>query len=70
MMIGNCGTCKFWLEAECHRYPPQLVVLSAKGAQTQAGPAWPPVREEQVCGEYLPLGRLRPGHPDDGGVAG
>ena len=55
----NCGVCDYMRVVEghavCKRYPPQVVLvpvqtLSGQGLAIQ--PAYPPVKDDDFCGEF------------------
>lgn len=59
----SCGSCKyaipvktfFFKEIECHRYPPQLVMVGQEAmgiGSYKWKPAWPQVAVDNFCGEY------------------
>ena len=66
-MNESCGSCKFFAEQACRRYPPQIFVIQGAVQQPRvsgllAAPAahiqvnvnatWPRMEVEQWCGEY------------------
>jgi len=63
----NCGSCKFWIrdpgkeakEGICRRYPPEVVPVLQPNALTKSFATmihfiFPKVREDCLCGEYIP----------------
>lgn len=53
--MNTCRECSHYLPTglgmgECHRYPPQLVVVGPG----QLGAASPPVQHTATCGEWAP----------------
>lgn len=64
----KCGTCQFYQEHQCWRYPPQLgyVVVPTQGTIANPQPqlsvqgvaGHPAVQEEHWCGEFKPKQRM------------
>ena len=60
----SCETCRYWIEGteqhdearwgDCHRYPPQLVVMNADGATDEIAPATLWTVLPHWCGEHAP----------------
>ena len=65
--MEKCGTCKFWKEGRCRRYPPNgcgtLMPAQKMNSITQPGKQqmelktleytiWPRLKETEWCGEY------------------
>lgn len=49
----TCGTCRWWFEGECHRYPPQIEQGSWDEDHSPA--FWlPETRRNSFCGEHQP----------------
>lgn len=55
--IERCETCAFQEKGDCHRYPPQVLVLPEK-SKGSIGPSaktvFPEVDDRDWCGEYKP----------------
>jgi hypothetical protein len=47
---ATCGTCGYFRDGFCLRYPPQLVF-----SQNQINTQWPSVAPETWCGEFSPI---------------
>ena len=46
----RCGTCRAFVHEACHRHPPVVVAPAAYG---KAAPTyWPPVSENDWCGDW------------------
>lgn len=45
-----CGTCVFWREGHCIRFPP---------VREAGGRAWPPTAHSDLCGEHRTTGEER-----------
>jgi len=41
-VMQSCATCRFFVNAECHRIPPDVIE------------GWPDVDKDEWCGEYRP----------------
>lgn len=60
-LAGKCGTCKHMSigrfmslprdVSQCHRFPPQMVLL-AGAPNANVAPAFPPVQLDWTCGEW------------------
>lgn len=56
--IESCETCRFFIKAACHRYPPLLGIGSNDNSSSggvssvYTFPEWPGVLPEDWCGEY------------------
>jgi hypothetical protein len=59
-MIGICKDCKFRVDGECRRYPPQVSIVMMPTKVAVAGPTlqpsplatFPPVEDDLWCGEF------------------
>jgi hypothetical protein len=61
MNIGNCKTCKYKVDQECRRFPPQVSVVMvpvknvlSQGQSFQPKPVctFPMVEDDLYCGEF------------------
>jgi hypothetical protein len=84
MDLPPCHECRYYRktddkQGECHRYPPQVVLmpvrLSALSDQTGLAPVglFPAVKRDASCGEYDPMVKIIGGADSsspDGGLHG
>jgi hypothetical protein len=54
MMRDECGTCRFWLQADtlCRRYPPTAEIIQIRNESIEVRSVFPPMSAVGWCGEY------------------
>jgi hypothetical protein len=50
----RCGTCKWWDDGRCRRYPPQIVVSRRADGEATISHYFPNAFDNQWCGEWTP----------------
>ena len=52
---AKCGDCKFYAESVCAAHPPSARYSTRTGVE----PLWPPVEEDEWCGEFKPTAQAQ-----------